>query len=43
MITFRLSARNLPDYKWWFFFGGTVAFYRIFRKRLNDELMIYES
>ena len=29
--------------KWWWFFGGTNAFYRIFRKRHKDELLVYES
>ena len=37
------SASGLPNMKWWWFFGGTNAFYRIFRKRHQDELLIYES
>jgi hypothetical protein len=43
MITLKLSAAGLPNITWWYFFGGTSAFFRIFRKRHQDELLVYES
>lgn len=43
VVTMKLGASGLPDMKWWWFFGGTNSFYRIFRKRNQDELLVYES
>jgi hypothetical protein len=43
MIKMKLGATNLPNLKYWWFFGGTNAFFRMYRKRKNDELLIYES
>lgn len=34
--TVKFGASGLPDMKWWWFFGGTNSFYRIFRKRHAD-------
>ena len=39
----KITAQNLPNFKWWWFFGGTNAFFRVFRKRKSDELLLYES
>jgi hypothetical protein len=41
MLTLQLAAQGLPNITWWYFFGGTNAFFRIFRKRQGDELMVY--
>lgn len=41
MATIKFSAMDLPNLTWWFFFGGTNAFFRLFRKRQNDELLVY--
>jgi len=43
VATLKLSAIGLPNITWWYFFGGTSAFFRIFRKREKDELLVYES
>lgn len=43
VLTLKFGARDLPNLTWWFFFGGTNAFFRIFRRRKGDELMVYES
>jgi len=42
-LTFKIKAKNLPNLKTWWFFGGTCSFFRIVRKRNNDELLVYES
>lgn len=39
----KFSANDLPNLKWLWLFGGTNAFFRIFRKRNKDELLVYES
>lgn len=39
----QLAAEGLPNFTWLLFFGGTFPFFRIFRKRKNDELLLYES
>jgi hypothetical protein len=43
ILTLKFGAKGLPNLTWWYFFGGTNAFFRIFRKRQADELMVYES
>ena len=43
MISLKLKASDLPSIKTWWFFGGTRPFFRVFRKRQGDELLIYES
>jgi hypothetical protein len=43
MITLKLGAAGLPNMTWMYFFGGTNSFFRIFRKRHQDELLVYES
>ena len=40
IATMKFGARDLPNLTWWYFFGGTTAFYRIFRKRQNQMLAI---
>lgn len=36
IATLKFSGKGLPNLTWWYFFGGTNAFYRIFRKRQKD-------
>ena len=36
VLTLKFGAKDLPNLTWWFFFGGTNAFFRIFRKRKGD-------
>lgn len=43
IVTLKLGAQGLPSLTWMWFFGGTNAFFRIFRPRQNDELLVYES
>jgi len=43
VVTLKLSANNLPNLTWWYFFGGTSPFFRVIRRRKGDELMVYES
>jgi hypothetical protein len=43
IATIKFSANGLPNLTWLYFFGGTNTFYRIFRKRQKDELLVYES
>jgi len=35
-MTFKIAAKDLPNMKNWWFFGGTCAFFRIVRKRNKD-------
>lgn len=32
----KIRAEGLPSFAWWWFFGGTSPFFRIFRKRKSD-------
>ena len=41
VLSLKFGASGLPNMTWWYFFGGTDAFFRIFRKRQGDELMVY--
>ena len=41
IVTMKLGAQDLPNLTWLWFFGGTNAFYRVFRRRKGDELMVY--
>ena len=43
IFTGKISVFNLPNLSWLWLFGGTYPFFRIFRKRRQDELLIYES
>ncbi len=42
-VTIKMSANNLPGGGFLCFLSSSNPFFRIYRKREKDELMIYES
>ena len=42
-IDLQFRAIDLPNTTFLFCFGGTCPFYRVFRKREKDDLLVYES